>query len=215
VALFGAVARPQAPNLRMGRKASLSGLQVVASDGARSRGAEDWVTALGGLLATLGQLELGMGKKLGLGEGASGNTGSVSRTKRVRDWSTRMARKSFGVGSGKASSALGAEYIEALGAVCAGIRMLDGHACAVARLTPHRHVVEGTPVREDVNLVETLASKYQDVSSQQIVATKMALERIAGAIGTTVVPFVLRDLGVLMESSLDNNGDTDWMGAML
>ena len=172
--------------------------------------------ALQGLLATLDQLELGMGKKLGLGEGVGGSTGgSVSRTRRMKDWSTRVARKSFGVASGKSSGAIGVEYVEALGAVCAGVRMLDGHACAVARLTAHQ-VAEGKPVQnEDITLVETLAGKYQDLSPHQVVATRVALERIAAAMGTIVVPFILRDLGVLMESSLDCNGDADWMGVRL
>ena len=220
VALFGAAARPQVPHLRaIERKASLNSLQgVVPSDGARSRGALEWLSALDGLLAALNQLELGMGKKLGLGEGASGGggTGSVSRTKRMKDWSTRVARKSFGVASGKSSGALGAEYVEALGAVCTGASMLDGHARAVACLAPHHPAAEERPGREeDTSLVEPLVGQYRNLSSQQVKATRVALERIAGAMGAVIVPFVLRDLGMLMESSLDNNGDADWMGAML
>jgi hypothetical protein len=194
---------------------SLNGLQIVPSDGVRSRVVQGWLSALGDLLATLGQLELGMGKKLGLGEGVGGSTGSVSRTKRMRNWSTRVARKSFGVASGKSSGTVGMEYVEALGAVCAGVRMLDGHACAVARVAPQRQVVEEKPTwGTDADLFEALAREYQSLSPQQVVATRVALERIARAMATIVVPFVLRDLGVLMESSLDSNGDTDWMGAM-
>ena len=224
VALFGAAARPQAPNARLvERTGSTSRLQVVPSDGVRSRIAQEWVSALDGLLVTLGQLELGMGKKLGLGESVSVG-GTVSRTKRVKDWSTRVARKSFGVASGKSSGTLGAEYVDALRAVCAGVRMLDGHACAVARLTPHHHhqqVAGQKPIRdrdrdgEDASRVEALAAEYQNLSSRQAVATRLALERIAGALAAVVLPFVLRDLGVLMESSLDSGGDADWMGAML
>jgi hypothetical protein len=217
VALFGSIARPQAHHPRVvERKGSLNSLQIIPSDGVRSRVAQEWISVLGGMLATLSELELGMGKKLGLGEGVSGGAGSMSRTKRMRNWSTRVARKSFGVASGKSSGALGVEYVEALGAVCAGVRMLDGHACAVARLTPHRQVAEENPTRgEDANLVDALAHEYQSLSPQQVSATRMVLKRIAGAMAAIVVPFVLRDLGVLMESTLDNNGDTDWMGAML
>ena len=213
MALFGAAARPQDPRLGVIEP------NVVPSDGARSRGALEWLSALDGLLATLGQLELGRGKKLGLGEGGGGGgggTGSVSRTKKMKDWSTRVARKSFGVASGKSSGALGVEYVEALGAVCAGVSMLDRHACALARLALHRPGGEERPTPEaDAGLVEALAGEYRSLSPQQVGATRAALVRIAGAVGTVVVPFVLRDLGVLMESSLENNGDADWMGAML
>jgi len=140
----------------------------------------------------------------------------VSRTKRMKDWSTRVARKSFGVASGKSSAALGAEYVDALRAVCAGVRMLDGHSSAVARLTPHRQVAEEKATRTAGDaLIEALAREYQSLSSQQVAATRMALERIVGAMAAIVIPFVLRDLSTLMESSLDSNGDTDWMGAML
>ena len=217
VALFGSAARPHARNPRaMERAGSLNSLQILPLDGARSRVAEEWVSALGALLATLGQLELVMGKKLGLGEGVGGGAGSVSRTKRMRNWSTRVARKSFGVASGKSSGTVGMEYVEALGAVCAGVRMLDGHACAVARLTPQRQVAKEKPTRgTDADLVKALTIEYQSLSPQQVAAIRVALERIAGAMATIVVPFVLRDLSVLMESSLDTSGDTDWMGAML
>ena len=201
----------------MERTGSLNGLQIVPSDGVRSRVVQGWLSALGGLLATLGQLEPAMGKKLGLGEGVGGGAGSVSRTQRMRNWSTRVARKSFGVASGKSSGMIGVEYVEALGAMCTGVQMLDGHACAVARLTPQRQVAEekATPGTDADLFVEALAREYQSLSPQQVVATRVALERIARAMATIVVPFVLRDLGVLMESSLDSNGDTDWMGAML
>lgn len=212
VAVFGAAVRPQDPHLGAIEP------NVVPSDGARSRGALEWLSALDGLLATLSQLELGRGKKLGLGEGGGGggNTGSVSRTKKVKDWSTRVARKSFGVASGKSSSALGVEYVEALSAVCAGVSMLDRHACALARLALHRPGAEERPIPEaDASLVEALAGEYRNLSPQQVGATRVALVRIAGAVGTVIVPFILRDLGVLMESSLENNGDADWMGAML
>ena len=217
VVLFGSAARPHARNPRaMERAGSLNSLQILPLDGARSRVAEEWVSALGSLLATLGQLELAMGKKLGLGEGVGGGAGSVSRTKRMRNWSTRVARKSFGVASGKSSGTVGMEYVEALGAVCAGVRILDGHACAVARLTPQRQVAKEKPTRgTDADLVKALAIEYQSLSPQQVAAVRVALERIAGAMATIIVPFVLRDLSVLMESSLDTNGDTDWMGAML
>ena len=217
VALFGSAARPHPRNLRaLEHTGSLDNLQIVPSDGVRSRVVQEWISALGGLFATLGQLELAMGKKLGLGEGVGGGAGSVSRTKRMRNWSTRVARKSFGVASGKSSGMVGVEYVEALGAVCAGVRLLDGHACAVARLTPQRQVAEKKPTQgTDADLVEALTREYQTLSPQQVVATRVALERIAGAMATIVVPFVLRDLGVLMESSLDSNGDTYWMGAVL
>jgi hypothetical protein len=210
VVLFGSVARPQTAYPLPERRGSLNGPPAPLGS------AQEWLIALNGVLATLGQLEAGMGKKLGLGEGVTGTTSSVSRTKRVKDWSTRMARKSFGVGSGKASSALGAEYVAALGAVCAGVRMLDGHACAVARLAPHPHrqAVEEKPIQEeDSKLVGALAYKYQNLSPQQLVAIQMALEKTAAALGTVLVPFILRDLGVLIGSLSDT--DADWMGAML
>ena len=217
VALFGSTARLHTRNQRaVERAGSLNSLQIDPLDGVRSRVVQQWISALDGLLATLGQLELAMGKKLGLGEGVGGGAGSVSRTKRVRNWSTRVARKSFGVASGKSSGAVGVEYVEALRAVCAGVRMLDGHACAVARLTPQSQVTKEKPTGgTDTELVKALAREYQGLSHQQVVDIRATLERIAGAMAAIVVPFVLRDLSVLMESSLDSNSDTDWMGAML
>lgn len=220
VALFGSIARLHARSPRaVERAGSLNSLQIDPLDGVRSRAVQQWISALDGLLATLGQLELAMGKKLGLGEGVGGGAGSVSRTKRVRNWSTRVARKSFGVASGKSSGIVGVEYVEALRAVCGGVRMLNGHACAVARLTPQSpqsQVTEEKPTGgTDADLVKALSREYQGLPQQQVVDVRAALERIAGAMAAIVVPFVLRDLSVLMESSLDSNSDTDWMGAML
>jgi len=96
------------------------------------------------------------------------------------------------------------------------VRMLDGHTCAVARLTPRSQVTKEKPARgTDADLVKALAREYQGLPHQQVADIRAALERIAGAMAAIVVPFVLRDLSVLMESSLDSNSDPDWMGAML
>ncbi|KAG8846038.1 hypothetical protein FRB91_001218 [Serendipita sp. 411] len=108
-----------------------------------------WLNALEKLSNSLAEMQTSSSKKLGLGDpnaaskkttetGAgystiNGNSNSV--TKKMMDWSTRVAKKAVGGGKGP-SGELMDWYSDALGGVCALSAMLDGHLCALKNALP-------------------------------------------------------------------------------
>jgi hypothetical protein len=88
----------------------------------------EWLHALEQLTSVTTDIEKNTGKKLGLGE----NGASV--TKRMVDWSTRVAKKAVG-GKGPSNDLMEA-YVEALSGVCNFGAMLDAHYCAIRTVLP-------------------------------------------------------------------------------
>jgi len=182
-------------------------------------------------LKTLTDIEKNTGKKLGLGE----NGASV--TKKMMDWSTRVAKKA--VGTKGPSNELMDSYVEALSGVCSLSAMLDAHFCALRAVVPSAKPTSRRPTFSRSNTTDQMKiqpsasvpdfSSDPDVlppaisqlvpkySNQPKYVTTNALaqfEKTTKIFSSVILPLIVRDLAVLIEG-LQQMRNGEWMGTLL
>lgn len=191
----------------------------------------EWLTALDQFSKALTEIEKNSGKKLGLGE----NGASV--TKKMMDWSTRVAKKTIG-GKGP-SNELRDSYVDALIGVCNLSAMLDAHLCALRTVVPgskpptRRPTFSRTATSEAIRpttpgfmpdfsmdpdvlppAISQLVPKYSNLPKYATTTALAHLEKTTHVFSTVILPLILRDLAVLIEG-LQRMRNGEWMGALL
>lgn len=122
----------------------------------------EWLQSLEKLANVTCEMERSMSKKLGMGE----NGASV--TKKMVDWSTRMAKKTMG-GKGP-SNELMVAYVDALAGVCAFGAMLDAHLCALRTVLPPSAATRPTGRRPTLSRSNTVEAAKALSASQTNIA---------------------------------------------
>ena len=189
----------------------------------------EWLIALDRFSKVLIDIEKNTGKKLGLGE----NGASV--TKKMMDWSTRVAKKTIG-GKGP-SNELMDSYVDALTGVCNSSAMLDAHLCALRTIVPgsrpptrrptfSRSTTADKPLPStpapDFSMdpdvlppaISQLVPKYSNLPKYVTTAALAHFEKTTQAFSSVVLPLVIGDLAVLIQG-LQRMRNGDWMGALL
>jgi len=190
----------------------------------------EWLNALDRFTKVLTDVEKNTGKKLGLGEHGA------SVTKKMMDWSTRVAKKTIG-GKGPSNGLMEA-YVEALTGVCKLSAMLDAHFCALRAVVPgskpasRRPMLSRSATTEQVKTpispfppdfssdpdvlppaISQLVPKYSNLPKY---VTNMALahfEKTTKVFSSVILPLIVRDLAVLIEG-LQQMRNGEWMGTL-
>jgi len=190
---------------------------------------KEWLNALDRFSKVLADIEKNIGKKLGLGE----NGASV--TKKMMDWSTRVAKKTIG-GKGP-SNELMESYVEALTGVCNLSPMLDAHFCALrtvvpgAKQPPRRPMTSRsaeqiktptTPHPPDFGsdpdvlppAISHLVPRYSNLPKYVTSTALEHFEKTTKVFSSVILPLIIRDLAVLIEG-LQQMRNGEWMGTLL
>jgi hypothetical protein len=190
----------------------------------------EWLNALDRFTKVLTDIEKNTGKKLGLGE----NGASV--TKKMMDWSTRVAKKTIG-GKGPSNGLMEA-YVEALTGVCKLSAMLDAHFCALravipgSKPAPRRPILSRSATTEQIKTplspsppdfssdpdvlppaISQLVPKYSNLPKYVTNMALAHLEKTTKVFSSVILPLIVRDLAVLIEG-LQQMRNGEWMGTL-
>jgi hypothetical protein len=190
----------------------------------------EWLNALDRFSKVLTDIEKNTGKKLGLGE----NGASV--TKKMMDWSTRVAKRTIG-GKGP-SNELMDSYVEALTGVCNLSAMLDAHFCALrtvvpgSKPAPRRPTFSRPTTSEQIKTplsaippdfssdpdvlppaISQLVPKYSNLPKYVTNTALAHFEKTTKVFSSVILPLVVGDLAVLIQG-LQQMRNGEWMGTL-